>query len=129
MATFKDISSSIGRTANKAIKKTNEIADTASLHIKVKTLEGKLSKKFEELGKLTYKQLKDGVSQAEKIADTIKEIDGIKANITSVKDKIEADKKARAERKEAEKAEKAAKAAEAEAEAEAEVTESCDCEE
>ena len=107
MANMNDIKTNVSRAANKAIKKTGELADIASMHLKLKSLERKLDGKFKELGKLTYKQLKSGASQAEKIAEAIVEIDALREDIRLQNEKIEAEKQARKERKAAEKAEKA----------------------
>ena len=107
MANMNEIKTNVSRAANKAIKKTGELADIASMHLKLKSLERKLDGKYKDLGKLTYKQLKSGASQAEKIADTIVEIDTLREDIRLQKEKIEAEKQARKERKAAEKSEKA----------------------
>ena len=104
MANMNEIKNNVSRAANNAIKKTGELADIASMHLKLKSLERKLEGKFTELGKLTYKQLKSGASQAEKIADTIVEIDTLREAIRLQKEKIEAEKQARKERKAAAKA-------------------------
>ncbi|MBO5883206.1 MAG: hypothetical protein J6Q78_02225 [Clostridia bacterium] len=107
MANMNNIKTNVSRVANKAIKKTGELADIASMHLKLKSLEHKLDSKYKDLGKLTYKQLKSGASQAEKIADTIVDIDAIREEIRLQKEKIEAEKQARKERKAAAKFENA----------------------
>lgn len=99
MANWDEIKVKIGNAANKAIKKTEELADSASKHIKLKAMDGKLSEKYESLGRLTYKQLKSGESQAEKISGVIDEIDSLRVQRKALHDEIEADKKKRAEEK------------------------------
>ena len=105
MANMNNIKTTARRAANKAIKETGELADIASMHLKLKSLERKLDSKYKDLGKLTYKQLKTGASQAEKIADAIVDIDTLREEIRLQKEKIETEKQVRKERKAAEKIE------------------------
>lgn len=100
MAKWNEIKSNVGRAADKTIKKAGELADSAALRIKLKTLNVKLSEKFETLGRLTYKQLKTERSQAEAISTAIEDIDALREEIKTLKQKIEDDKKARKERPE-----------------------------
>lgn len=88
MATWQEIRSGVEHAANKAIKKTSEIADTASLRVKLKSLDVKLNCEYEKLGKLTYKQLKTSKSQAEEIAAVIDSIDSLRAEMKTVREKI-----------------------------------------
>lgn len=97
MADWDEIKSQIGKAANKAVKKTGEIADIASKQIKLKTYDAKLSSKYESLGRLTYKQIKCGESQAERISNVITEIDDLRVKRSQLADEIEADKVRRAE--------------------------------
>ncbi|MBQ8140436.1 MAG: hypothetical protein IJ038_01930 [Clostridia bacterium] len=95
MANWNDIKSGVGRAANKTMKKAGELADTASLHFKLKTLNARLGDKFERLGRLTYKQLKTEISRAEEIAKVIEDIDSLREEIKALKLKIEELKKER----------------------------------
>ena len=47
----------VKKAGTKAANKTIELADIASLNIKLQKLNVKLSEKFEELGRLSYKKL------------------------------------------------------------------------
>ncbi len=87
------------RAANKAIKETGDAADIAALHIKLKTLEAKRNSEYEMLGRLTYRQLRTGVSQAERIAPVIENIDTVRAKIKKINNEIESTKAAREERR------------------------------
>ena len=98
MANWEDIRVSISRAANRSIQKAEELADTASLHIKLKTVTARLSEKYENLGRLTYRQLKTPKSQAEAIAKTVEEIDALRAEALDIKNQIEEAKKAREEK-------------------------------
>ncbi len=99
MADWNKIKTKIGDAANKAAKKTGELADTASKHVRLKMLDGKISSKYEELGRLTYKQLKNEISQADKISAVIEAIDSLREQRKALKDEIEVDKQARSEEK------------------------------
>ena len=57
MANWSTVRTSVSRAASKAIHKTGEVADTASLYVKLKAAEAKLDGYYTALGKLTYRQL------------------------------------------------------------------------
>lgn len=99
MATWEIFKLSAKRAARAAIKETGEAADIASLHIKLKALESKRNGEYEVLGRLTYRQLKTGISQAERIAPVISNLDKIREKIRAVNGEIEDIKKARDERR------------------------------
>ena len=113
MANWNDIKASVGKAANKTVKKAGELADTASLHFKYKTCKAKVSEKFEKLGRLTYKQLKTDIYYAEDIAKIISELDELREELREIKKKIDDAKKEREAEKAARKAEKEAEEAEA----------------
>jgi len=115
MATWNEFCSDVSRIANKAAKKTGEIAHSASLRIKLENIKSKLSSSYEKLGRLTYKQLKTSVSQTEDISKVIETIDSLRAEIASIEKEIEDEKAKKAQEKE-----EAQKEAEAEAETEKE---------
>ncbi len=104
MADWKKIRESVGRAAEKAIQKTGEVADMASMHVKLKSYEAKRNAKYQELGKLTYRQLKSGESQAEKIAPVVESLDELAEKIRAMIAEIEEAKRER----EAKRAEEAA---------------------
>ena len=103
MGTWELFKRSAKKAANKAIKETGDAADLASLHIKLKSVESKRNEEYEMLGRLTYRQLKTGISQAERIAPVIENIDKYRAKIRNINDQIEELKKNREERREREK--------------------------
>ena len=116
MATWNEFCSDVSRISKKAAKKTGELAHSASLHIKLENYKSKLSSSYEKLGRLTYKQLKTSVSQAEEISEVIATIDSIRADVSAIEKEIADEKAKKAAEKEQEKAEKAAKEAEKEEE-------------
>ena len=99
MADWNKIKKNIGNAAEKAKKKTGEIATDASMQLKLKRLESKRDSLYEQLGRLTYRQLKTGESQAEKIAETIEGLDDVRAQHRAQSELIEKTKRERAEKK------------------------------
>ena len=99
MATWDILKLSAKRAADAALKETGDAADLAALNIKKKTLEAKRNSEYEMLGRLTYRQLKTGVSQAERIAPVIEKLDMIRARLKKVDNDIEETKQARSERR------------------------------
>ena len=89
MANWNEIKSSVSSAATKTIRVAGELADSAKLNIKLKALSAKASGKFEKLGRLTYKQLKSGDSQAEKIAEIIDAIDNLRAKEKELQDELD----------------------------------------
>ena len=106
MADWKKIKKNISDTASKAARKTGEIADMTVKRVKLASVEAKLEKLYEKLGRLTYKQLKSGEAQTEKIAETILAIDRAREEYFARKEEIETDKKRREEAKKQEACEK-----------------------
>ncbi len=95
MAKWDEIYQTVESTAYKAIRKTGEIADTASVHIKLKAISAKLNLKYAELGKLTYKQIKTEKTLAAEITGIISEIDSLRADAKALRDKLEKAKEER----------------------------------
>ena len=108
MATWNEFCSDVSRISKKAAKKTGELAHSASLHIKLENYKSKLSSSYEKLGRLTYKQLKTSVSQAEEISEVIATIDSIRADVSAIEKEIAEEKEKKAKEKAEEKAEKEA---------------------
>ena len=106
MANWENIKSGVSKAANKTIKKTGELAENASQHMKLARLMSKRDELFEKLGKLTYTQLKTDESHAEEIAAVISQIDTLGLQIRAQKAKIEEAKAEKAREKAESKAEK-----------------------
>ncbi len=100
MANWEEIRTATKKAATKAVKKTEELADMAALRIRLRSLEAKRDDRYRALGKLTYRQLKTGESQAEKIAPVIEELDTLRAKLLELTKEIEAAKAASSAKKE-----------------------------
>ena len=99
---------SVKKATKKAVSKTMELADAASLNIKLQGLNVKLSEKFETLGRLSYKKL-EGIGEistdaptetsvddtVDKIAAVVDEINKLYEEISCLKAEIKAQKEAR----------------------------------
>ena len=103
MADWNNVRNGVGRAANKAIKKTGEVADVATIYVKIKMLEAKLDGYYTTLGKLTYKQLKTGESQAEKIKPIVDGIDVARDKVQALRVRLEDEKQRRKDEREAAK--------------------------
>lgn len=93
------------KATQKAANKTMELADIASLNVKLQGLKVKLSEKFEELGKLSYQKLSgigevstDEATETEadttvdKIAELVEQIDKLYEEISCLKSEIKSRK-------------------------------------
>lgn len=97
MANWNEFRADVEKAAKSAIKKTGELADSASYHINLKKLEIRLHAAYERLGRLTYKQLKSDESEAELISETIATIDSLRAEIREIRKKLDDAKKEKEE--------------------------------
>ncbi len=102
MGNWEKIRTGIGKVAGKTIRKTEEVAESATMHMKLSSLRKSRDKQFERLGRYTYKQLKTGVSQAEAIAKIVADLDKTNSAITKQKALIEEHKAEKERRKLAE---------------------------
>jgi hypothetical protein len=89
MAKWEKLRSGISKVAGKTIRKTEEVAENATMYVKLSSLRSARDKHFTALGRLVYKQTKTGNSQSEAIAKTIVEIDKANAAVAKQKAKIE----------------------------------------
>lgn len=99
MTNWETIKGGVKTAAKKAIKTTGEVVDTASMQLKLKSLESKRDKGYAELGKLTYRQIKTGESHAGEISKVIEKLDQIREEIKAQNQAIDDAKKAKAEAK------------------------------
>ena len=85
MASWNDIKAKICKTTDKVVAKTSEVADTAAKHVKVKTIEGKLAEKYEELGRVYYVVLKGEDAPEGKAEAIVAEIEALVAEKKAIK--------------------------------------------
>lgn len=108
MASWNEIKAKICKTTDKVVAKTSEVADTAAKHVKVKTIDGRLAEKYEELGRVYYVVLKGEEAEEGKAEAIVAEIEALVAEKKAIKAELEAEKQRREEAKKAKEAADAA---------------------
>lgn len=108
MASWNEIKAKICKTTDKVVAKTSEVADTAAKHVKVKTIDGRLAEKYEELGRVYYVVLKGEEAEEGKAQAIVAEIEALVAEKKAIKAELEAEKQRREEAKKAKEAADAA---------------------
>ena len=108
MASWNEIKAKICKTTDKVVAKTSEVADTAAKHVKVKTIDGRLAEKYEELGRVYYVVLKGEEVEEGKAEAIVAEIEALVAEKKAIKAELEAEKQRREEAKKAKEAADAA---------------------
>ena len=88
MSKLREIGHKVRKVAGKAVAKTGDFTDTASLHIKLARKEAHLSDLYEQFGRVAYQQVKacDGTDHKMKIL--IEKIDVVRAEIYAIKRSI-----------------------------------------
>lgn len=71
-----------------AVEKTEKIIDVSKLKINLSEQERKLSKCFEDLGKLTYNKIKNSDANDEENSKIIAQIDNLYEQIKNINDQI-----------------------------------------
>lgn len=85
MSTFRRLCTATKRTAKQVVDKAESLADSAVTAVKIKNLEMKIDEKYEELGRLIYRDLHIDESLEEQKLALIAEIDGLYYAIDSLK--------------------------------------------
>ncbi|MBQ7375731.1 MAG: hypothetical protein IJW52_02500 [Clostridia bacterium] len=119
MASWNEIKAKICKTTDKVVAKTSEVADTAAKHVRMKTIDGKVAEKYEELGRVYYVVLKGEEVEEGKAQAIVAEIEALVAEKKAIKAELEAEKQRREEAKKAKEAADAAADAATAEEAEA----------
>ena len=87
------------RTARKISNKTEEVFDAAATSVKIKNLEAKIDEKYEELGRIVYRDLHVEEDLEESKLATVAAIDALFDRITELKAHRDDAKAAKAARK------------------------------
>ncbi len=88
MSKWNDIGRGVRRAASKAVSKTGDLTDTASLHIKLARKEANLADLYEQFGRVAYQKVKAGSSADHKMKILIEKIDIVRAEIYAIKRSI-----------------------------------------
>ncbi len=89
MSTLGDIGRGVKRAATKAVVKTGDFADTASLQVKLARKEANLADLYEQFGRVAYQKVKAGASADRKMKILIEKIDIVRAEIHAIKRSID----------------------------------------
>ena len=108
MASWNEIKAKICKTTDKVVAKTSEVADTAAKHVRMKTIDGKVAEKYEELGRVYYVVLKGEEVEEGKAQAIVAEVEALVAEKKAIKAELEAEKQRREEAKKAKEAADAA---------------------
>ena len=85
MSTFRRICTATKRTALKITDKAEQLVDTATASVKIKALEMRIEEKYEDLGRVIYRDLHtDDTLEEEKLA-IIAEIDALFDRVAALK--------------------------------------------
>ncbi len=97
MSTWRELRRSVKKVASKAVSKTGDLSDTASLHVKLARKEALLADIYEQFGRVAYQKIKTGADVDHKLKVLTEKIDVVRAEIYAINRSIEAKKLAREE--------------------------------
>lgn len=92
MSKWREIRRGFKKMASKAVSKTGDLSDTASLHVKLARKEAFLADIYEQFGRVAYQKIKTGADVDHKLNVLIEKIDVVRAEIYAINRSIEAKK-------------------------------------
>lgn len=103
MSGWKEFKTSVSRLAQKASQKTEELADSAALRLRLNEARGNLDEAYAGLGRLMYVRLRDGGDNTVEIDAVMSRVDTLKQEIAKLEATIEGKKAAKQASREAKK--------------------------
>lgn len=103
MSGWKEFKTSVSRLAQKASQKTEELADSAALRLRLNEARGNLDEAYAGLGRLMYVRLRDGGDNTVEIDAVMSRIDTLTQEIAKLEATIEGKKAAKQASREAKK--------------------------
>ena len=97
MSKWEELQHGIKKIATKAVNKTGDISDTASLHVKLARKEAFLADLYEQFGRVAYQKIKTNADVDYKVKVLIEKIDIVRAEIHAINRSIEGKKLAKKE--------------------------------
>lgn len=85
MSKLNDFGRGVRRIAGKAVSKTGDLTDTASLHVKLARKEANLADLYEQFGRVAYQRVKAGAAADHKMKILIEKIDIVRSEIHAIK--------------------------------------------
>lgn len=95
MANWRDCRRSARKIVSKAVSKTGDLSDTASLYFKLARTEAFLADVYEQYGRVAYQKYKTGADVDHKLKILAEKIDIVRAEIYSINSAIKKKKMAR----------------------------------
>ena len=103
MSGWKEFKTSVSRLAQKASQKTEELADSAALRLRLNEARGNLDEAYAGLGRLMYARLREGTDNTVEIDAVMSRIDTLTQEIGKLETTIEGKKAAKQASREAKK--------------------------
>lgn len=103
MSGWKEFKTSVSRLAQKASQKTEELADSAALRLRLNEARGNLDEAYAGLGRLMYVRLREGGDNTVEIDAVMSRIDTLTQEIAKLEATIEGKKAAKQASREAKK--------------------------
>ena len=103
MSGWKEFKTSVSRLAQKASQKTEELADSAELRLRLNEARGNLDEAYAGLGRLMYVRLREGTDNTVEIDAVMSRIDTLSQEIAKLEATIEGKKAAKQASREAKK--------------------------
>ena len=97
MANWKDIRKSVRKVASKAVHKTGDLSDTASLHVRLARKEALLEDLYEKFGRVAYQKIKTNADVDHQVKVLIEKIDIVRSEIHAINRSLNAKKLAKQE--------------------------------
>lgn len=97
MSDWRELRRTMKRAADKAVARTGDLSDTASLHVKLARKEAILADIYEQFGRVAYQKVKTGANVDHKLKILTEKIDVVRAEIYAINRSIEAKKLAKEE--------------------------------
>jgi len=97
MSKWREVRRAVKKAASKAVSKTGDLSDTASLHVKLARKEAFLADLYEQFGRVAYQKIKTGADVDRKVKVLIEKIDIVRAEIHAINRSINAKKLAKEE--------------------------------
>ena len=89
MSNLGEFSRGLRRVAGKAVIKTGDVTDTASIHFKLVRKQASLAELYEQYGRVAYQKAKTGSNVDRKMKILMEKIDVVRAEIYSLKKILE----------------------------------------
>lgn len=88
MAFFRELGEKVGKAAQTAAKKSNELVETTKVNMSINSEEEKIQKLFKQIGELIFEDFKNNTDTGENVVDLCKQIVTHEQAIKELKEKL-----------------------------------------